>query len=207
MAAEVVRQVLHLREAVFVAVSVLVALAVVEAFHQAGDGVAQVQGHGVAAGLLDVLHRVFDAHVRGVALRRAGQVDGRFGEQYAGLGPADQVGSLLRGDGDGEGDGVSHAYVFSRQDDDAAGDEHGVFAGVDHAGEPVEGGVGVRGADGLDEGGDGVVVEVAGLVVAGFSLEGVLDGGGLYGARAFGVGRCGMNSQFEGVERDACVPV
>jgi hypothetical protein len=54
-------------------------------------------------------------------------------------------------------------------DDDAAGDETGVLARMDHFGEPVEGGVGVAAAHGFDEGGDGVVMGIAvGVIDNGF---------------------------------------
>ena len=67
----------------------------------------------------------------------------------------------------GGGDGheqrlrVGHAHVLAGQDDQAAGDEAGVLPRLQHAGQPVQPGVGVRAADRLDEGGDHVVVVVA----------------------------------------------
>ena len=72
--------------------------------------------------------------------------------------------------GDRERLRVGQADVFGGQDDDAAGDKHRVLAGLKHACEPVNGGVGVGAADGLDEGGDGVEVGVAALVVGQGSL-------------------------------------
>ena len=39
--------------------------------------------------------------------------------------------------------GFSQANIFTRQDDEAAQDEAGIFASVEHFGQPVEGGIGV----------------------------------------------------------------
>ena len=60
-------------------------------------------------------------------------------------------------------------------DDQAAGNEADVLTGVEHVGQPVEGGVRVAAAHGFDEGGDGVVVPITHAVVAhGFFLDGFL---------------------------------
>ena len=56
---------------------------------------------------------------------------------------------------------VGLADVLAGQDDHAADDEAGVLTGLEHAGEPVEAGVGIGAADALDERGDHVVVLVA----------------------------------------------
>ena len=69
------------------------------------------------------------------------------------------------GEAEVEGFGGGEADVFDGHADDAAGDVHGVFAGLEHAAEPVEGGVGVGVADALVQGGDDVVVLLALLVV------------------------------------------
>ena len=60
---------------------------------------------------------------------------------------------------------VGVAHVLGGADHDAPRDELRVLAGIDHAREPVERGVGVAPAHGLDERGDDVVVHVAVLVV------------------------------------------
>lgn len=61
------------------------------------------------------------------------------------------------GRGEGEEGIVREADVFGGDDDEAAGDVEGVFAGGEHTGEVVEGGVWVGAADGFVEGRDGVV--------------------------------------------------
>ncbi len=60
---------------------------------------------------------------------------------------------------------VGVADVLGREDEHAPSDELRVLAAVDHAREPVDGGVGIASAHRLDEGADDVVVHVAGLVV------------------------------------------
>ena len=76
--------------------------------------------------------------------------------------------------------GVGVADVLRGADHDAPRDELGVLAGVEHPREPVEHGVGVGAAHGLDERRDDIVVHVARLVVgqaaAGVGLEDVLGG-------------------------------
>ena len=61
---------------------------------------------------------------------------------------------------------VGHADVLGRGDDDAAGDEPRVLAGLDHPGQVVQRGVDVAAPHRLDERADDVVVLVALSVVA-----------------------------------------
>ena len=56
---------------------------------------------------------------------------------------------------------VGHADVLAGQDHQPAGDEAGVLPRFEHAGQPVEAGVGIGAADALDERADDVVVVVA----------------------------------------------
>ncbi len=63
--------------------------------------------------------------------------------------------------GDEQARGIGHPDVLRRRDHQAAGDEAGVLAGLEHARHPVERGVGVAAPDALDEGADHVVVLVA----------------------------------------------
>ena len=81
------------------------------------------------------------------------------------LGHADFLRRSVGGRGERQHRVVSEADVLGRDDDKAPRDVERVFAGLEHAREVVEGGVGVGAADGFVEGGDGVVVLVAGAVV------------------------------------------
>ena len=115
---------------------------------------------------------------------------------------------LLAGDGDDQRLRVGEADVLGGEDDHAPHDEQRVLAGLDHAGQPVERGVGVGAAQGLDEGADRVVVGVALAVVeVGAVLQRlfdrtarVIDGGAPCRRRARRTG-----GGFEGVEGDAGV--
>src|SRR3972149_6214731 len=116
-----------------------------------------------------------------VGLRRwrgAGSARGALASWRARLEGRPEGAALGGGGGALGGVGVGEADVRGGEDDEAAGDEEGVLAAFQHAGEPVEGGVGVGAAEGLDEGGGDVVVPVAGAVVEGGAvLEGLLDVG------------------------------
>lgn len=134
-------------------------------------------------------------------------MDGGVGEGDSALGHTEEFEGLLGGDGDLEGGGVSEADVFGGGNDETSGDETGVFSGVEHFGEPVEGGIGIRAADGLDEGGDGVVVLVAigvvedGLLLNGFGGDGEVEDDGAID------GRGGENCKFERGEGFAGVAI
>ena len=93
-------------------------------------------------------------------------MDRRLREVDPRLGHADQLDGL-RGGGRGQQRGrVGQPDVLAGVDDQPAGDEPRVLAGLDHPGEVVQRGVGVRAADRLDERADDVVVLVAVAVVA-----------------------------------------
>jgi hypothetical protein len=101
---------------------------------------------------------------------------------------AEEFHGLAGAEAEIESFGSGEADVFDGHADDAAGEVHGVFAGGEHAAEPVERGVGVGVADGFVQGGDEVVVLFAGLVVEqdalleGFFGEGAGDAASLRGA-------------------------
>ena len=135
-----------------------------------------MEGDGLGERQLGVLQGAAVGVADGVGLGRGREVDRGLGEREEALRHADEVDGLLRGDGDLERLRVGEADVLGGEDDQAAGDEERVLAALEHAGEPVEGGVGVGAAQGLDEGGDDVVVPVAGAVVEGGAvLERLLD--------------------------------
>ena len=96
------------------------------------------------------------------------------GQVELGLGQPDELDGPGGGVGDHERQRVGHADVLAGEDHQAPGDEAGVLPGLEHAGEPVEAGVGVGAPDALDEGGDDVVVVVA-PVAEGLGAEGGLD--------------------------------
>ena len=126
-------------DAAFVVVGVVVTFAVAEAAHEAGDGVAQVQGDGVVAGGFDVGTGAGVGGADAVALGREGEVEGAFGEGVEALRHADVVDGLLTGGRDDEGLGVGEADVFGGEDDESADDEEGVLAGLESCGRASRG--------------------------------------------------------------------
>ena len=107
-------------------------------------------------------------------------------ENDAAFGHADAFDGLKGGEGESEGVVAGETDVFAGENDHAAGDEFGIFAGLDHAGEVVEGGVDVGATHRFNEGGDDVVVHVTFFVVAGDDfLGGGFDGfdGDFFGER------------------------
>ena len=139
-----------------------------------------------------------------VGFGRGGEVEGGFHDGIHPLGHPDKLESLHRRGSDHQPQRVRQPDVLARQNHQAAQDEPRVFPGVKHLRQPVEGGIRVGAAHGLDEGADRVVVGVAVLVVEhrppldGFlrHLQGDLD-------HAVFVGRGGFDGQFQGVERVA----
>ena len=137
-------------------------------------GVFEVIGHLAFALFLHDCQRVEEGHSR-VALGRGGQVQGGVGQRKAPLGQADAVEGFSRGDDDLEGALVGEADVLAGEDEHAAEEKARIFASVHHPRQPVEGGVWIRAAHGLDKGADGVEVVVALLVVEqGAPLDGLL---------------------------------
>ncbi|MFM1943063.1 MAG: hypothetical protein RI897_2045 [Verrucomicrobiota bacterium] len=122
--------------------------------------ITQVIRDGLGRVFADFVEGCIDGFDDAVAFGGGGYVEGGLSDGYTGFGPADEFGGLEGGGGEDEGGGVGEADVFCCVYDDAAGDESGIFAGVDHFGEPVEGGIWVASAHGFDEGGDCIVVGV-----------------------------------------------
>ena len=142
--------------------------------------VAQVARHLPTRPAAHLVEGGVDAGLGGVRLGREREVGRRLGEVDAALGHADDLGGAEGGVRDQQRLRVRVADVLGGADHDAARDELGVLARVEHAGEPVERRVRVAPAHRLDERGDDVVVHVAGLVVgeptARVGLEHVLGG-------------------------------
>lgn len=161
-----------------------------------------MKGDGQGSSVFDIAGSGVDGFVGRVTLGCGGDVDGGVGERDAALGHADEFGSLLRCDGDAEGIRVRETDVFAGGDDDATGDEADIFAGVEHFGQPVDGGVGVAAAHGFDEGADGVVMGVTvSIVDDGFLLDGFFGDGEVDANGAVIVWRSRYDSEFDGVKQ------
>ena len=123
-------------------------------------------GTGRGPDALHVLRGREHRRVGRVRLRARGEVRRRLCQRDAALRQADEVDGVLRRDRDLQRLRVGVADVLGGEDHHATRDEERVFAGLEHAHQPVEGGVGIAAAHAFDEGGDDVVVLLARLVVA-----------------------------------------
>ena len=112
---------------------------------------------------------------------------------------ADKIGGLHGCDGDAQRGGVGEANVFASHAHQTARDVQGSFSGLEHAREPVEGGVRIGITHRLVQRGDEVVVLLSSLVV---QQEFALQRGGqqIFGDNAAAV-RCGNGGAHQGFER------
>src|SRR5881392_1571438 len=103
-------------------VSVLVALAVPEVFHEWGHRVPKMERYRqIAAGVYLCNRRLVGLAGR-VAFRGAGEVEGSLGEGEEGLGHTDEVRRLLGGDRHGECLRVGEAHIFRGENHQATSD-------------------------------------------------------------------------------------
>ena len=154
----------------------LIALAVANVFHEASDGVAEVEGNRVGLSFLDVFEDGAVAGVERVGFGRERKIDGGLREREIAFGRAEEVESLFCGESDGESVGFGQADVFAGHAHHAAREIERVFAGFEHAREPVERGVGVGIADGFVQRGNEIEVLLAGFVVEEqFALQDVFE--------------------------------
>ncbi len=100
-----------------------------------------------------------------VAPGRGREIDHELGEGEGSFGKADEMNRLLRGHGQGQRMRVGEAHVLGGEAHEAAGDVERVLAALDHAGQPVQGGVGVGIANRLVQGADQIEMLFAALVV------------------------------------------
>ncbi len=179
--------------------------------------VAQV--FGVPAGVLQMLGDFFlslplhgrDSIEKGkgtVALGCCRQVDARLGQVKASLRHTHIVESLGAGGYHSHGVRVGHAYILAGEDQHAAEDKARIFTCVQHARHPVQGRVGVGAAQALDEGADGVEVDVAILVVENSTaLDGFFGHGQIYVNNPILIRRRRLDSQLQRVEHTTGVSV
>lgn len=203
-----VREVLLLDPVAWEVVRVLVADAAVQLAAGLVVGVLQVGWDREVAGVLYLLHGLEDRGGAGVRLRCRGDVGRGLGQDDLGFRHADTFHCQERVGRNHCRHGVCIAHVLRGTDHDAAGDELDVFAGGEHAGQVVDGGVRVGAAHGLDEGAHGVVVVVTVLVVAHRALLDALGGdveGDVNAAVRVAVG--GEDRELDGIQRRAGVAV
>ena len=118
----------HVGDFVFEIVGVFVALRVADIFHEAGDGVAEMQRDGLGFGLVDVFEDLAIGGVEGVGFGSERELDSGLGESEIALGCAEEIEGVFGGEGDGEGARFGEADVFAGHADHAAGQIEWVFA-------------------------------------------------------------------------------
>ena len=140
-----------------------------------------MQGNGFLPGCFDLLLNGAVGCVDRVRLGRETEIDDCFGEGEVAFGRTEEVDGFLGGEAQVECLRRGEADVFHGHSHDAAGEVERIFAGGEHAGKPVESGVGIGVTDAFVERGDEVVVLLAGFVVHedalldGFLGDGVVD--------------------------------
>ena len=115
-----------------------VALAVAELCRPPVVGVAQVGGDVGPGALPGVGPGPAQGRRDPVRLGRARQVHDGLGQVELGLGQPHELHRPGRGVGHHQGQGIGQADVLAGQDDQAPGDEPGVLAALEHAGQPVQ---------------------------------------------------------------------
>ena len=124
-----------------------------------------MQRHGVLRGLFDILLHGSVGGVERVRFGSGAQVHYRLRQREVAFGHAEEVDRVARGQGDVQRVGIGQADVFRCHADDATSDVEAVFAGLEHASQPIERGVGIAVAHALVQRRDEVVMLLAGLVV------------------------------------------
>ena len=144
---------------------VLVVLAVVQLFHEARGGVAEVDRDWLRERGVDVCFDRAVGRVDGVRFGCEGKIDDGLREGEVTFRATEKMHGIAGGEAEVQGFRSGEADVFYGHTDDAAGTVHGVFASFQHAAQPVESGVWVTVADALVQGGDDVVVLLTLFVV------------------------------------------
>ncbi len=161
-------------------------------------GRPEVLRHGQRFSVAHVIHGGIDAHVGGIALGGRSQVNGGVRQRDARLRHADHFRRARRVQRHAQGVGVCQPHVFRRGDDQPSPDEADVLPGFQHHPQPVQGGVRIRAAHGLDEGGNRVVMGISQAVVLdGLALDGFLRYGEVHMDNAVFPGRGGQNGHFQ----------
>ena len=122
-------------------------------------------GTGSAASRMRIRGCGIVCGVDGVALGGRRQVDGRLRQRRVSLGHTDEVGRILGGHGHRQRLWVGIADVFRRESNETTGDVERIFAGLEHARDPVDSRIRIAVAHRFVERGDQVVVLFAALVV------------------------------------------
>src|SRR5882724_11125566 len=138
---------LHGGDFAFYVVGVLIVLAVAKAFHQARGSVAKMQRDRFGRGALDVFLNSTVGGIKRIRFWRDAQIDNCLRQREITFGHADEIHCIASGHTESESPRFGESDVFHRHAHDATRDVKRIFAGFEHAREPVESGVGVAIAD------------------------------------------------------------
>ncbi len=175
-AGEIVGEARHVGNFFLEIVRVFVAFAVADIFHEAGDRVAKMERDGIGFGFVDVIDNSAIGSVDGIGLGREREIYGGLCEGQMAFGRAEEIERVLGSERDGESAGFGEADVLAGHAHHAAREIERIFAGFDHAREPVERGIGVGVAHGFVQRRDEIEVLLTGFVVAEeFALQDVFE--------------------------------
>ena len=124
-----------------------------------------MQRDGFGGGLFDILLDIAVCGVKRIRLGRDRKIDDGLREREIAFRHADEIHGIARGHAEGKRVGIGEADIFHGHAHHAARDVERIFAGFDHAPEPVKRGIGIAVAHGLVQSGNQVVMFFAGFVV------------------------------------------
>src|SRR6185437_2925050 len=155
---EVLGKAFHVRDLGLQVVGILIAFSVSQPFHQPGGSIAEVVRHRIGAGGADILEHAAVGGVQRIRLGRQCQIGAALGQGKSPFRQPHGGEGLAGGEGLLERARIGEADVLGGEAHHAARDVERVFAGLEHARQPVEAGVHVAVAQRLVQGGDEVEV-------------------------------------------------
>ena len=127
--------------------------------------IAQITRHLAKPTRMDIGQRRIDRSLARVGFWRQAHIESGLSQVNAALGIANDLGRLKRGMCHQKRLRVGVADVLRSMNHNATGDKLRILPCIDHAREPIDRGIGVATAHGLDERTDNVVVHVAVFVI------------------------------------------
>ena len=144
---------------------ILVILAIAQLFHQLGGCVAQMQGNRQVARLPHQFQGTVDPLVCRVALGAGGQIHRSFRQRDTPLRPSYLHHGIKSGVRQEQCVGIGQTDILGCRNDQSAGYESRVLSGLHHTRQPVERPVRITSADGLDKGGNDIIMHLPVLVI------------------------------------------
>ena len=143
-----------------VSAGVIMAIAITRRFAR-HVGILQIRGHSQRSSGFDVLQGGPERGIAPVAFGSGCQIDGGMRQCDATFRHPDKIKRLLRGHSDHQRLRIREPDVLTGGNDETPGNKTRVLAGMDHFGQPVNGGIRVTAANALNEGAGRVVMRIA----------------------------------------------